>query len=84
MPPLVDALIQGLLHQGFARERADAVVHALVDIEESTCKIYSDLVPQLLRSLPMSSDEFREKLWDVREEFRHIAYHLRDAELADL
>ena len=84
MNAIVDRLLEGLLRQGFDREKADALVHALVDIEESTRKIYVDLLPELVRSCDQSSDAFKEKLWDIREEFRHIAYHLQDAELADL
>ena len=84
MNGVVERLIEGLLQHGFDREKADAVVHALVDIEESTRKIYVELLPELVHALDQSPDAFKDKLWDVREEFRHIAYHLQDAKLTDL
>jgi hypothetical protein len=84
MGDLVEKLLNGLQQQGFSREAADALVHALVDIEESTSRIYGELLPELARVIDQSPDVFKEKLWDVREEFRHIAYHLHDAKLADL
>ena len=47
-------------------------------------KIYVELVPELVGTLDESPDAFKEKLWDIREEFRHIAYHIEDAGLVDL
>jgi hypothetical protein len=84
MDGVVEKLLQGLVRQGIDREKADALVHALVDIEESVRKIYVDLVPELVRSLDESPDKFKEKLWDIREEFRHVPYHIEDAGLVDL
>jgi hypothetical protein len=79
-----DALLVGLVRQGFERERAEAIVHALVDIAESMHKIYEELVPRLVQCVDEPADVFKDKLWDVREEFRHVEYHLKDAELVDL
>lgn len=59
-------------------------MHALVDIAESMEKLYGTLLPALVVALDQSSDEFKDKLWDLREEFRHVEYHLRDAKLTDL
>ena len=84
MDAVVERLLQGLVRQGMDREKADALVHALVDIEESVRKIYVELVPELVGTLDESPDAFKEKLWDIREEFRHIAYHIEDAGLVDL
>jgi len=84
MDAVVERLLQGLVRQGVDREKADALVHALVDIEESVRKIYVELVPELVRTLDEPPDAFKEKLWDIREEFRHIAYHIEDAGLVDL
>lgn len=79
-----DELLAGLLRQGMDREQADAVVHALVDIGESMEKIYGTLLPELMRALDQPTAVFKDKLWDVREEFRHLEYHLQDAKLTEL
>lgn len=79
-----EELLAGLLRQGFERERANAIVHALVDIGESMGKIYGALLPELMAALDQPSAVFKEKLWDIREEFRHIEYHLQDARLTEL
>jgi len=79
-----EELLAGLLRQGFDRERADAIVHALVDIAESMEKLYGTLLPELIATLNRPSAEFKDKLWDLREEFRHVEYHLRDAKLTEL
>lgn len=77
-------LLAGLLRQGFDRERADAVVHALVDIAESMERIYTKLLPDLMDGFDQPGDVFKEKLWDIREEFRHVEYHLNDGKLTEL
>ena len=77
-------LLAGLLRQGFDQEQAEALVHALVDIGESMEKLYATLLPELMNTLDQPSAVFKDKLWDIREEFRHIEYHLRDAKLTEL
>ncbi|MEY4583067.1 MAG: hypothetical protein RL701_7770 [Pseudomonadota bacterium] len=79
-----DALLAGLVRQGFESGRAEAIAHALMDIAESMNKIYEELVPRLVQSVDEPAEVFKDKLWDVREEFRHVEYHLKDAELVDL
>jgi hypothetical protein len=79
-----EELLAGLVRQGIDHERAEAIVHALVDIGESMGKIYGTLLPELMAVLDLSSAEFKDKLWDIREEFRHVEYHLQDAQLTDL
>lgn len=77
-------LMSGLSSQGFTHEQAESFVHALVDILESVGKIYDTMLPELLDTMDQPSEVFKDKLWDIREEFRHIDYHLRDANLTDL
>jgi hypothetical protein len=66
---------------GYSRSQADALVHALVDIAESAGKIYGELVPRLVSDPQADSETIRDRLWDLREEFRHIEYHLHDSGL---
>lgn len=79
-----EELLAGLLRQGFDRERADAIVHALVDIAESMEKLYGTLLPALMAALDEPNARFKDRLWDIREEFRHVEYHLQDAKLTEL
>jgi len=79
-----DHLVAGLVQQGLGRERAEALVHALVDIRESMEKIYGTLLPKLIAVLDHSPDEFMDKLWDIREEFRHVDYHIHDSGITEL
>ena len=65
-------------------DEADAVVHALCDIAESIEKVYVEFVPALLESAGADGKFLKERLWDIREEFRQIDYHIHDAKLTDL
>jgi len=66
----------------FTKEKLDSFVHSLADIKESIDKIYNDYVPKLLENkLP---EELEEIIWDIREEFRHIDYHIKDADLLNI
>jgi hypothetical protein len=79
-----EELLAGLERQGLDRKEAEAVVHALVDVAESMEKIYRTLLPELMGVLDQPSAVFKDKLWDIREEFRHVEYHLRDGKLTEL
>ncbi len=61
-------------------EEAWQVATALSDIEESTARLFGELVPKLLTVSP-ESDEADTVLNDVGEEYRHILYHIRDTKL---
>ena len=65
-------------------QRADAVALAPLDIKESAQEIYSNSLPALLEASDGSKRELRERLWELREEFRHIEYHTREGELTGL
>ena len=60
------------------------MAHALLDVYESVQKVYGSLVPQMLDDHEASREGVRDLWWDVREEFRHIDYHIYDAQLTDL
>lgn len=63
---------------------AEAAVYALVEIAESIEKVYCRLIPDILSHSDAPGDALKEKLWDVREEFRHIDYHIHDGRLTEL
>jgi hypothetical protein len=75
----VEALLHFFAQAGRDQENSEAWVHALVDIQESYLRIFENLIPEALNQ-SVSSREKREVLWDIREEFRHIEYHLKDIE----
>ena len=66
----------------FNKEKLDAFVHSLADIKESIDKIYNNYAPILLEN--KSAEELEEVIWDIREEFRHIDYHIKDADLLNI
>ena len=67
-------------HQIFKQEELDAYIHALVDIKESINKIYNIYLENILQN-ELNKDVILNNLWDIREEFRHIEYHIKDARL---
>jgi hypothetical protein len=79
----VHLLLKKLEMQGhFTKLEAESIVHALVDIKESIDKIYKTLIPIILSSNSTSNQaEFQESLWQIREEFRHIDYHIKDSNI---
>lgn len=73
----IDDLLTFFSSAGRSKEESEAWVHALVDIQESYLKIFEELLPQ---ALMQNGPEKKEVLWEIREEFRHIEYHLADVE----
>ncbi|MGS2764257.1 hypothetical protein [Sinomicrobium sp. M5D2P9] len=66
----------------FKEDSLNSFVHALADIKESVDKIYSKYVPKLLNE--SCKEGIEEIIWDIREEFRHIEYHIDDANLTNI
>lgn len=64
--------------------RREALVHALVDIRSSLVRVYGQLLPELTRDAIRTPEVLRDQIWELREEFRHIEYHLKDGGWADL
>lgn len=64
-------------------DKKEALIHALVDIKISIETVYDEILPKLVNE-ELSSKEIQDLLWDVREEFRHIDYHIHDSEIIDL
>jgi hypothetical protein len=68
---------------GMSAEGADAAVHALIDISQSMDQIYEQLVPALLSPNTTTAAGIKDKIWDLREELRHVDYHVHDSGLLD-
>ena len=60
----------------------ESYVHALLDIEESVNKIFNVLIKEILEN-EKNKEFIIEKIWEIREEFRHIDYHINDAKLTE-
>lgn len=75
----IEALLEFFAKAGRNQEECEAWVLALVDIQESYGRIFEIFLPEALAPID-SSREKREILWDIREEFRHIEYHVKDVE----
>jgi|GEM_PF-2745018 len=66
------------------QEDAEALEYALQDISESIEEIYSLIIPKILNNSNESKDFILNLLWDIRENFRHIQYHIDDGKLTSL
>lgn len=61
-------------------EQAWQVATSLADIQQSTERLYGELVPKLLgEELPR--EEAEDVLNEIGEEYRHILYHIQDTKL---
>jgi hypothetical protein len=56
---------------------AGALAHALGDMEGSFRKLLDEVFPKALDQ-PMSEEQLNEFVWSIRDELRHIVYHIRD------
>jgi len=65
-----------------AHENLESYMHALIDIEESFINIYKIYLDEIIKN-EENTDFIKEKIWDIREEFRHIQYHINDAKLTE-
>ncbi|MBY0578933.1 MAG: hypothetical protein K2P57_07805 [Burkholderiales bacterium] len=75
----IDNLLDSIKRAGRSQEDSEAWVHALIDIQNSYEVIFNKLLPEVLVRTESSRNE-REILWDIREELRHVEYHLNDVE----
>jgi hypothetical protein len=69
-------------HKILNPDEAEALVYGLSEIAESIDTVYLKIVPQILSE--KNHDDLQEKVWDLREEFRHIQYHINDGKLTEL
>ncbi len=63
---------------------AEAVAYALLDIAGSTRRVYLDIIPAILDEPNAPLDQLKDRIWNIREEFRHIVYHIHDGKLTEL
>ncbi|MDX9947002.1 MAG: hypothetical protein RBS38_06510 [Bacteroidales bacterium] len=67
-------------YQIFSEKDLEAYVHALIDIKESVSKITGLLLEVDDKK---NKEEVLDIIWEIREEFRHIDYHIKDAKLTE-
>ena len=58
--------------------------HSLMEIAESIVRVYGEIIPDLVAHLHADSDIVMSKLFDLRDEFRHVESHILDAKLTDV
>lgn len=63
-------------------ELATEVATGLIDIRESTDRIFKELLPRL-KELHPAEVEYADVLHAIGEEYRHIYYHLRHTRFFD-
>lgn len=64
-------------------DKAESLIYALQEIKNSIDLIYEEILPKLVKE-KTNKEKYLNLLWDVREEFRHIDYHIKDSEILDL
>ena len=66
-------------------EKAESLTHALVDILEEVVGVYGKTIPTILQHKASAEMEIPQDLvWDIREAFRHIDYHIHESGVLDL
>jgi hypothetical protein len=63
----------------FGSEEAGTLVHAFSDLEESLRVFLDEQLPKLADP-SVQGEQLEDLLLDIREEFRHVLYHLHDPE----
>jgi hypothetical protein len=61
---------------------ADAIANAIVDMEKTFKVLTENLFPKLLETQRESADT-DEILWEIRDNLRHIVYHIKDCRTFD-
>ena len=63
----------------YGEEEAEALVHALGDLEEAYRAYIEQELPRLLAD-DLTDEEALDALWDIGEDVAHISYHLNDSQ----
>jgi hypothetical protein len=58
-------------------EEAATLVHAFSDLEESIRLFFDEQLPKLVDP-SVQGEQLEDLLLDIREEFRHVLYHIHD------
>jgi hypothetical protein len=61
----------------------ERIAHSILDIDESCQRIRDQIVPRLLNAT-LDEAGIDDALHDLREEYRHILYHLREPRFFDV
>jgi hypothetical protein len=61
----------------FGPDEAGTLVHAFSDLEESFRRFLDEQLPKLADPA-VKGEELEDLLLDIREDFRHILYHIHD------
>jgi hypothetical protein len=76
-----EQLVERLAHcpaiASYGSEEPETLAHAFSDIEESMRKFLENQLPKLVDP-SVKGKNLEDLLFDIREEFRHILYHLHD------
>jgi hypothetical protein len=59
--------------------QAATLAHSLMDLERSFRTTLDELLPKLLNEA-LTPEQLADVLLDIREELRHVLYHIRDPE----
>ncbi len=62
------------LHNSVDEPESWRIAHDLSEIEEAFCKIYTELIPQLMQE--SNQVIIQELLEDIGDQIRHAAYHM--------
>jgi hypothetical protein len=76
-----------LLHTrcGLPVEKAESLTHALVDVLESVVQVYGTTIPGILGNTShIEIEMLQDMVWDIREEFRHIDYHVHESGMLEI
>ena|ERR1700674_5327590 len=65
-------------------ELAESTTHALIDISESIETIYMQIIPEIIKCNAKEKEKIDALLFDLKQEFSHILYHIEDAKLEGL
>ncbi len=73
-----------IAHNLMSDEDAEAFAYGLLHTAESLATVYGTLIPNMLREPDISAETMESQVQDIREEFRHISYHIHDGKLTYL
>ncbi|MDD5363439.1 MAG: hypothetical protein PHN88_15050 [Ignavibacteria bacterium] len=63
-------------------ENLESFMYALLHISSSISKIYFEIIPSILVDKNIKDEVLNELLVKLRNEFRHIQYHIEDGKLS--